>query len=99
MFAFMSAGTASPDRAERKVYTISQLNGEVRLLLERGLSVVWVEGEMSNLSQPSSGHWYFSLKDRAAQIRCAMFRQRNIGVGFAPHAGQHVLARGRVRAG
>lgn len=92
----MSAGSASPERPERKVYTISQLNSEVRLLLERGLSVVWVEGELSNLSQPSSGHWYFSLKDRAAQIRCAMFRQRNIAVGFAPRAGQQVLARGRV---
>jgi exodeoxyribonuclease VII large subunit len=92
----MSVGSASPDRPERKVYTISQLNSEVRVLLERGLSVVWVEGELSNLSQPSSGHWYFSLKDRTAQIRCAMFRQRNIAVGFAPRAGQQVLARGRV---
>jgi exodeoxyribonuclease VII large subunit len=92
----MSVGSASPDRPERKVYTISQLNSEVRLLLERGLSLVWVEGELSNLSQPASGHWYFSLKDRTAQIRCAMFRQRNIAVGFAPRAGQQVLARGRV---
>jgi len=96
MFAVMSAGPANPDRPERKIYTISQLNGEVRLLLERGLSVVWVEGELSNLSQPSSGHWYFSLKDRAAQIRCAMFRQRNIAVAFQPRSGQQVLARGRV---
>jgi exodeoxyribonuclease VII large subunit len=96
MFARMSAGFASPGPPVRKVYTISQLNAHVRLLLERGLSVVWVEGELSNLSQPSSGHWYFSLKDRDAQIRCAMFRQRNIAVGFAPRAGQHVLARGRV---
>jgi exodeoxyribonuclease VII large subunit len=96
MFARMSAGFTSPGPPERKVYTISQLNAHVRLLLERGLSVVWVEGELSNLSQPSSGHWYFSLKDRDAQIRCAMFRQRNIAVGFAPRAGQHVLARGRV---
>ena len=96
MFALMSAGPANPDRPERKIYTISQLNSEVRLLLERGLSVVWVEGELSNLSQPSSGHWYFSLKDRTAQIRCAMFRQRNIAAGFAPRAGQLVLARGRV---
>src|SRR6202035_1346073 len=70
-------------------------NSEVRVLLERGLSIVWVEGELSNLSQPASGHWYFSLKDRNAQIRCAMFRQRNIAVGFAPRAGPHVLARGR----
>jgi exodeoxyribonuclease VII large subunit len=96
MFARMSAGLASTGPPERKIYTISQLNAHVRLLLERGLSVVWVEGELSNLSQPSSGHWYFSLKDRDAQIRCAMFRQRNIAVGFAPRAGQHVLARGRV---
>jgi exodeoxyribonuclease VII large subunit len=96
MFARMSIGPPSSDRAERKVYTISQLNAQVRLLLERGLCVVWVEGELSNLSQPSSGHWYFSLKDRHAQVRCAMFRQRNIAVGFAPRAGQHVLARGRV---
>ena len=92
----MSVGSANTDRSVRKVYTISQLNSEVRVLLERGMSVVWVEGELSNLSQPSSGHWYFSLKDRAAQIRCAMFRQRNIAVGFAPRAGQHVLARGLV---
>jgi exodeoxyribonuclease VII large subunit len=92
----MSIGPTSSEKPERKIYTISQLNAEVRLLLERGLSIVWVEGELSNLSQPASGHWYFSLKDRNAQIRCAMFRQRNILVGFAPRAGQHVLARGRV---
>ncbi|MGH8139990.1 MAG: exodeoxyribonuclease VII large subunit [Steroidobacteraceae bacterium] len=81
---------------ERNVYTVSRLNREVRALLERGMGVVWVEGELSNLSVPSSGHWYFSLKDRDAQLRCAMFRQRNSGVGFIPKAGQQVLARGRV---
>jgi exodeoxyribonuclease VII large subunit len=96
MFARMSIGPTTLDAPERKVYTISQLNAQVRLLLERGLSVIWVEGELSNLSQPSSGHWYFSLKDRNAQVRCAMFRQRNISAGFAPRVGQHVLARGRV---
>jgi len=78
------------------VFTVARLNREVRTLLERGLGVVWVEGEMSNLAQPASGHWYFSLKDREAQVRCAMFRARNAGVGFAPQAGQQVLARGRV---
>jgi exodeoxyribonuclease VII large subunit len=57
---------------------------------------VWLEGELSNFSAPSSGHWYFSLKDREAQIRCAMFRTKNTGVGFTPKAGQHVLVRGRV---
>ena len=92
----MSAGPPNFQKPERRVLTISQLNAEVRLLLERGLPMVWVEGELSNLSQPSSGHWYFSLKDRHAQIRCAMFRQRNLGAGFAPRAGQLVLARGRI---
>jgi exodeoxyribonuclease VII large subunit len=81
---------------ERNVYTVSGLNREIRLLLEHGLPIVWIEGELSNLSQPASGHWYFSLKDRDAQLRCAMFRMKNTVVGFTPKTGQHVLARGRV---
>jgi len=81
---------------DRNVYTVSRLNREVRLLLEHGLPLVWVEGELSNFAQPSSGHWYFSLKDRDAQIRCAMFRQRNSTLRFTPKAGQHVIVRGRV---
>ena len=80
----------------RSVYTVSRLNKEVRMALERGLGVVWVEGELSNFSQPSSGHWYFSLKDRESQVRCAMFRLKNAALGFTPKAGQHVIARGRV---
>jgi exodeoxyribonuclease VII large subunit len=82
----------APDR----VYSVSRLNREARLLLEQRLAVVWVEGELSNFTQHSSGHWYFSLKDRNAQIRCAMFHKSNVGVDFTPRAGQHVLARGRV---
>jgi exodeoxyribonuclease VII large subunit len=80
----------------RSVYTVSRLNKEVRTLLERGLGVIWVEGELSNFSQPSSGHWYFSLKDRDSQVRCAMFRLKNAALGFTPKAGQQVIARGRV---
>jgi exodeoxyribonuclease VII large subunit len=88
---------AEPDAAPgRSVYTVSGLNREVRTLLERGLGVIWVEGELSNFSQPSSGHWYFSLKDRESQLRCAMFRLKNAALGFTPKAGQHVVARGRV---
>ncbi len=88
---------AEPDTAAgRSVYTVSRLNKEVRILLERSLGVVWVEGELSNFSQPSSGHWYFSLKDRESQVRCAMFRLKNAALGFTPKAGQHVIARGRV---
>ncbi len=91
-----SAPPAAAAQPERSVYTVSRLNREVRLLLEHGMPVVWLEGELSNFSAPASGHWYFSLKDREAQIRCAMFRQRNTGAAFTPKAGQHVLARGRV---
>jgi exodeoxyribonuclease VII large subunit len=80
----------------RDVYTVSRLNREVRSVLERGLGVIWVEGELSNFSQPASGHWYFSLKDRDAQLRCAMFRMQNSLVGFTPREGAHLLLRGRI---
>jgi exodeoxyribonuclease VII large subunit len=80
----------------REIFTVSRLNREARVLLERGLGAVWLEGEVSNLSRPGSGHWYFSLKDETAQVRCAMFRQRNLLVRFQVRDGAHVLARGRV---
>jgi exodeoxyribonuclease VII large subunit len=83
-------------RPARDVYSVGRLNREVRLLLESGLPAIWVEGEISNFSAPASGHWYFTLKDRDAQIRCAMFRQRNLGVGFRPKDGQLLQVRGRV---
>jgi exodeoxyribonuclease VII large subunit len=78
------------------VYSVSQLNREVRMLLEAGIGQIWVQGEISNLARPSSGHWYFSLKDRDAQLRCAMFRARNSLCRFAPREGQLVTAYGRV---
>jgi exodeoxyribonuclease VII large subunit len=81
---------------ERNVYTVTRLNREVRTLLERGLAVIWLEGELSNFTQPASGHWYFTLKDKEAQIRGALFRQRNVTLGFTPKSGQLVLVRGRV---
>jgi exodeoxyribonuclease VII large subunit len=91
------APTPPPQPAEtRDIYTPSRLNREARVLLERGLPALWLEGEISNLSRPSSGHWYFSLKDEAAQLRCAMFRQRNLLARFTPRDGSHVLVRGRV---
>ena len=57
-----------------KVLSVSQLNRMARQLLESDLPVLWVEGEVSNLARPASGHLYFSLKDDKAQIRCALFR-------------------------
>ena len=83
-------------RPDRDVYSVSRLNREVRVLLERGLGSLWLEGEISNFSRPSSGHWYFSLKDAAAQVRCAMFRQRNMLCSFTARDGQKVLVRARV---
>ena len=80
----------------RDVYSVSRLNREVRAVLERGLGVLWVQGELSNLSQPASGHWYFSLKDRDAQLRCVMYRMKNALLGFTPRAGTQLLVRGRI---
>jgi exodeoxyribonuclease VII large subunit len=86
----------APAKAPREVYSVTRLTREVRALLDRSLGVIWVEGELSNFSQPASGHWYFSLKDRDAQLRCAMFRMKNVLVGFTPRAGSQVLVRGRI---
>src|SRR5450631_434560 len=74
----------SPSVPTHAVYSVSKLNREVRLLLESGVGQVWVHGEISNLARPSSGHWYFSLKDRDAQLRCARFRARNGLCRFTP---------------
>ncbi len=80
----------------RDIYSVSRLNREVRVLLERGFGSLWLEAEISNFSRPSSGHWYFSLKDSGAQVRCAMFRQRNMLCVFAARDGQKVLVRARI---
>jgi len=90
---FAGSGATPPART---VYSVSRLNRQVRSLLESGLGVLWVQGEISNLSRPASGHWYFSLKDRDAQVRCAMFRQRNSLTRVSPKEGQQIVAFGRV---
>ena len=66
------------------------------MLLERGFGSLWLEAEISNFAKPSSGHWYFSLKDATAQVRCAMFRQRNMLCAFTARDGQKVLVRARI---
>ncbi len=90
--AFFHAAAAQ----QRQILTVGQLNRKVRQLLEVHLPLIWVEGELSNFSRPSSGHWYFTLKDSDAQVRCAMFRNRNQQLRFAPRQGQKVLIRARV---
>ena len=82
--------------ADRDVYTPSRLNLEARTLLEGHFPLLWIEGELSNLARPASGHLYFSLKDARAQVRCAMFRNRNRSLRFRPADGQQVLLRARV---
>ncbi|WP_404416174.1 exodeoxyribonuclease VII large subunit [Vreelandella aquamarina] len=76
--------------------TVSQLNQRARQSLERGIGEVWVEGELSNVSRPASGHLYFTLKDDGAQVRCALFRQRARFVSAPMRDGDQVRLRGRV---
>ena len=76
--------------------TVSQLNHRAKTLLEKGLARLWVEGEISNMARPASGHIYFSLKDEKAQVRAAWFRQRQRGPAIGFKDGDKVLAYGRV---
>jgi exodeoxyribonuclease VII large subunit len=85
-----------PDNTGPTVFTVSRLNREARALLESGFRSISVEGELSNLARPRSGHMYFTLKDASAQVRCAMFRQSNLGLAFRPEDGQAVVCRGRL---
>ncbi|RMG28847.1 MAG: exodeoxyribonuclease VII large subunit [Gammaproteobacteria bacterium] len=87
---------ATVTAAQRDVYTVSRLTAEARDLLEAHFPLIWVEGEVSNLSRPASGHLYFTLKDPKAQVRCAMFRNRNRHLGFRPENGMQVLVRAGV---
>lgn len=82
--------------SERTVYSVSALTRASRVLLEDHFGVLWVEGEVSNFRRPSSGHWYFTLKDASAQLRCAMFAGRNRVHRQEPKDGDRVLVRGRL---
>lgn len=79
-----------------RVYTVSELNREVRELLESALAYLWVEGEVSNFKYHSSGHMYFTLKDEGAELDAAIFGAESRGLPFVPENGQKVLAFGRV---
>jgi exodeoxyribonuclease VII large subunit len=79
-----------------RALSVSELNHQAKHLLEASFLQVWVEGELSSLSRPSSGHWYFSLKDKKCQIRCAMFRSFNQRVREIPKEGDQVRIRGKV---
>jgi exodeoxyribonuclease VII large subunit len=78
------------------IYTVSGLTREIRQRLETGFPLVWVSGEISNLRQPSSGHYYFTLKDEGAQLRSVLFKGNHQHLRFKPQEGSQVLCRGRL---
>ena len=84
------------DENERKPLTVSQLTNSIRISLESRFPSVWVEGEISNFKDHSSGHWYFTLKDQNAQLRAKCFRSTNVRIRFRPANGLHVRARGKL---
>ncbi|HEY2964000.1 MAG TPA: exodeoxyribonuclease VII large subunit [Pyrinomonadaceae bacterium] len=84
------------DETERKPLTVSQLTNSIRISLESRFASVWVEGEISNFKDHSSGHWYFTLKDQDAQLRAKCFRSTNTRIRFRPANGLKVRARGKL---
>jgi exodeoxyribonuclease VII large subunit len=85
-----------PQEETTAVISVSSLNKMARTLLESNFSSVAVEGELSNLATPASGHWYFTLKDKNSQLRCAMFAGRNRLLRFRPKDGVRLVVRGRL---
>ncbi len=87
---------AAPDAPRKPIISVSDLNRRVRALVEGEIEPLWVGGELSNVKQPASGHWYFTLKDAGAEVNCALFRGRAQYLDFKPENGQKVEAFGRV---
>src|SRR3989338_8023079 len=83
-------------KVERRIFTVSELTEDIKVLLENTFPEVWVEGELSNFSQSQSGHIYFSLKDAGSSLRCVFFRGLNQGLKFSLKDGLHCLAYGRL---
>src|ERR1700704_2245278 len=81
---------------QRRVYTVTELNSAIRAILDREFQDVWIAGEISGTKLAASGHYYFTLKEREAQLRCVMFRSAHRYLKFKPQDGVAVLARGRI---
>ncbi|WP_198263444.1 exodeoxyribonuclease VII large subunit [sulfur-oxidizing endosymbiont of Gigantopelta aegis] len=86
----------SNTRTELNILSVSDFSRNVKSVLEYNFPTTWVSGEISNLAMPRSGHWYFTLKDERAQVRCAMFRQSNQRLTFVPTEGMQILVKARV---
>src|SRR5947207_2484149 len=81
---------------ETPLFTVTQLNKRIKYYLENEVGLISVEGEVSNLSRPTSGHYYFTLKDNTAQLRCAFFKNRQINTQTTLKEGQQIVAYGRL---
>src|SRR5512143_3319512 len=81
---------------QRRAMSVSELTARLKNVVERAFVDVYIQGEISNFRRHTSGHWYFSLKDEAASLRCASFRMQNRMIRFIPEDGLHVVARGRL---
>jgi exodeoxyribonuclease VII large subunit len=92
----LDAATKSYGSIEKKVLTVSELNRLANQVLMQNFPLFWMSGEISNLTRAASGHWYFSLKDNKAQVRCVMFRGRNSYIDWLPKEGDKVEARCNV---
>lgn len=86
----------TPPIAERRIFTVSELTSEIKVLLEEKFPFVWISGEISNFRIPASGHYYFTLKDSAAQIHAVMFKGQNRNLTFVPEDGMKITGLGRV---
>ena len=84
------------DSKLQQIYQVSELTANIKSLLEEKFSIIWITGEISNFSKPVSGHYYFSLKDRHAQINAVMFRGQNRRLNFIPENGMQITALGRI---
>lgn len=90
------APTVTTDSGNVTIFSVEQLNRQIRQLIEGNLGTVWVRGELSNFKAHSSGHFYFSLKDAKSQLTAVMFRGHNSRLKFKPHDGLEVILRGKV---
>ena len=96
MYSSYQNETTGAQQDERHIFSVSELNQFAKQLLEDAFPMIWLEAEVSNLVQPSSGHIYLTLKDNRAQVRAAMFRGNNRHLRFKPKNGDQVLVRGRL---
>ncbi|MGH9858301.1 MAG: exodeoxyribonuclease VII large subunit, partial [Acidobacteriota bacterium] len=94
---FGGQSAASPQTsAPTRVYSVSELNSEMRLLVEATYPMVWVEGEISNFSQPGSGHFYFNLKDSKSILKAVMWKSSHRFLKWQPKNGMKVMVHGRI---